>query len=98
MLEKAVFIRRGKAVGHVKGDVFYKKLSSSKHFLRKPPSISFDEKSLKKAFNYGAKRIVIYDKDTKKIISPILRRFTKKDLKSIGDLANRLPYRYLFGM
>ena len=66
MIEKAVFIRRGKAVGTIKGDVFYKKLSSRRHFLRKPPAISFDEESLKKAFNYGAKKIVIYDKDTKK--------------------------------
>jgi len=66
MIEKAIFIRRGKAVGTVKGDVFYKKISGSKHFLKKPPAISFDEQSLKKAYSYGAKKIVIHDKDTSK--------------------------------
>jgi len=66
MIEKAVFIKRGKVVGNVKGDTFYKRLSGSKHFLRRPPAISFDEKSLKKAYGYGAKRIVVHDKDTNK--------------------------------
>ena len=66
MIEKAIFIKSGRAVGTVKGDVFYKKMSSKKHFLRKPPAISFDEGSLKKAFGYGAKKIVIHDKDTGK--------------------------------
>jgi len=65
-MEKVIFIKSGRAVGTVRGDVFYKGMSSKKHFLRKPPAISFDEQSLKKAFDYGAKKIVIHDKDTNK--------------------------------
>jgi len=54
----------GRVVGHVVGNVFYKVLSGSKHFLQVPPSIAFDSKSLHDAFREGAEIVRIKDKET----------------------------------
>lgn len=56
-----------KVVGTVNGPVFYKNVSSSKHFLRRPPAIAFDITSINAARDLGATEIQVYDKDTNKL-------------------------------
>ena len=52
-----------KVVGYVDGNTFKKKLSSRKHFLRKPPSIAFDVSSINNAQILGAENVEITDTD-----------------------------------
>ena len=54
----------GKAVGHVKGDVFYKSIHGSKHILKRPPSIAISCDALNQAETAGALKIVITDQET----------------------------------
>lgn len=51
----------GKVVGTVKGDCFIKRVASSKHFLRRPPAIAFDESTLRDAEAAGARRVEVTD-------------------------------------
>lgn len=55
----------GHVVGNVVGNVFKKSVSSSKHFLQKPPAIAFGMDSLNAAKAAGAERVEVYDKDTR---------------------------------
>ena len=58
-------VRLGKkVVGNVKGDTLNKIVDSSKHFLRTPPAIAFDELALSKAEELGATKIKVKDKLT----------------------------------
>lgn len=58
-------VRLGKkVVGNVKGDTLHKTVDSSKHFLRTPPAIAFDELALSKAEELGATKIKVKDKLT----------------------------------
>ena len=55
----------GKAiVGFVENGIFYKKLHSSRHFLKKPKAIAFDVDSLDQARKLGAKQVKIFDLDS----------------------------------
>jgi hypothetical protein len=55
----------GREVGHVRGEVFHKKLCSSRgHLLRVPPAIAFDVRSLEDARRAGALRADVFDLDT----------------------------------
>lgn len=54
-------------VGEVRGDVFYKRVKGSRHFLRKPPSIAFDVASLEDARASGAKTVHIIDEESGKV-------------------------------
>lgn len=55
---------RGKVVGAVRDGEFRKTLSSSKHFLRKPPAIAFDISTLRDAQDAGAILVTVVDRDT----------------------------------
>jgi|TARA_Y100001951_G_C11262059_1_gene253143 homoserine trans-succinylase len=58
-------VRLGKKViGNVEGDTLNKIVDSSKHFLRTPPAIAFDELALSKAEELGATKIKVKDKLT----------------------------------
>jgi len=58
-------VRLGKkVVGNVKGDTLHKTVDSSKHFLRTPPAIAFDELALSEAEKMGATKIKVKDKLT----------------------------------
>ena len=55
-------VRLGKkVVGNVKGDTLNKIVDSSKHFLRTPPAIAFDELALSKAEEFGASKVIVKD-------------------------------------
>lgn len=66
-----------KRVGFVRGQTFYKTLSSSKHFLRIPPAIAFDVASLKSAWRAGARVIEIVDRDTNQIYRAAIRKIRR---------------------
>ena len=53
-----------KVIGNVEGDTLNKIVDSSKHFLRTPPAIAFDELALSKAEELGATKIKVKDKLT----------------------------------
>lgn len=53
-----------KVIGEVIGDKFTKKIKGSKHFLRVPPAISFDLRSLYDAYKAGAKTVAVLDVET----------------------------------
>lgn len=57
----------GKVIGTVEGDCFRKRISSAKHFLRKPLAIAFDVSTLKDAEAAGAKRVEIVDTDSGRV-------------------------------
>jgi hypothetical protein len=54
----------GHVVGKVKGDTFFKAVDGSRHFLRVPPAICFDEQSLKEAERAGAVHVAVTDRET----------------------------------
>jgi hypothetical protein len=53
-----------KIIGNVKGDTFYKRISSFRHFLRKPPAIAFDVQTLLDAEQVGAVNVEVNDYET----------------------------------
>ena len=53
--------------GVVIGDVFLKKVTASKHFLRRPPAIAFDVSSLEQAQQAGAVWAKVVDRETMKV-------------------------------
>lgn len=59
-----IFVR-GVVVGKVSGANFIKKVNSEKHFLKKPPAICFDCKSLEDAKKAGATRVAVKDQNEK---------------------------------
>ena len=61
-----IFLPNGKVVGSVYGDVFVKKVSSSKHFLQRPPAICFDVFTLESAKKAGATKVKITDTENGK--------------------------------
>jgi hypothetical protein len=64
-MEKRTNIKvNNKVIGVVIGDKFTKKIKGSKHLLRIPPAISFDLKSLKDAYDAGAKSVAVLDTET----------------------------------
>jgi hypothetical protein len=56
----------GKMVGKVKGDTFEKIVDSRSHFLKSPPAITVDLRSLEQAETAGARQVIIIDKYTGK--------------------------------
>lgn len=53
-----------RAVGHVAGDTFYKRVRGSAHFLRTPRAIAFDESTLRDAERAGARYVEVTDAET----------------------------------
>lgn len=68
----------GQRVGHVRDGVFYKTLSSSKHFLRKPPAIAFSLESVIQAEQEGATIVEIYDRDTESVYRVSMKKVWDK--------------------
>lgn len=63
-----------RAVGHVKGKVFAKRIRGSKHLLKHPPAISFDVTSLQDAEALGARTIKVVDIETNEVyVTPFAR-------------------------
>lgn len=61
-------IRVGKfIVGYVRGDTFYKTLSGSKHFKRKPAGIANDVSVINDALSAGASWVEVTDRETGQI-------------------------------
>lgn len=56
-----------KIVGYVQGQTFFKRIKSSKHFLRKPPAIAFDTSSLCDAELLGARFVQVTDSESGKV-------------------------------
>jgi len=54
----------GHVVGKVERDTFYKKVDGSRHFLRVPQAICFDEISLREAERAGAVHVVVTDRES----------------------------------
>lgn len=78
-------VRLGKKViGNVEGDTLHKIVDSSKHFLRTPPAIAFDELALSKAEELGATKIKVKDK-----LTGITYHSTIEAVRSRGFAFNR---------
>jgi hypothetical protein len=80
---KAIAIKTdaGKVVGHVIGDIFYKKVSGTKHFLRSPPGIAFDVSSIEAATKAGALFLNVMDGDTGCIYAASLATLGMKGIR-----------------
>jgi hypothetical protein len=65
---------KGKVVGHVRGDTFYKEVYGSKHFLRSPRAIAMDAQSLNDAQKFGASRVEVVDLETKVVYKSTMSR------------------------
>ncbi len=55
----------GKVVGEIRGEVFYKRLRASKHFLFTPLAIANDLDVLAQAKERGARIVEIFDRESK---------------------------------
>jgi hypothetical protein len=64
--EVPIFTQDGHAAGGVTDGVFHKSVSGRRHFMRRPPGISFDVMVLDRAKAAGAHTVKVCDKDTKK--------------------------------
>ena len=78
---KAIIANNGKVIGVVMKDTFHKRVHSSKHFLRKPPAIAFDEDCIDRAKKLGATKIMVHDLDTKKRYMANYDLFERKSIK-----------------
>ena len=63
MKKKEVIVNK-KVVGTVKDGTLSREIDSSKHLLRTPPAIAFDELALSEAEEQGASKIKVKDKLT----------------------------------
>jgi hypothetical protein len=73
-----------RVIGQVTGDVFYKVISGSKHFLRQPPAIAFDISTLDDAENVGARLLEVKDRETGRVYRASLAL-----VRSVGFPVNR---------
>jgi hypothetical protein len=58
-----ILLSDGRVIGKVQNGIFKKRISGSKHFLRKPPAIAFSVENLTQAEQAGAIKIEVTDKD-----------------------------------
>ena len=65
----------GHHVGDVVSGVFKKRISGSRHILRKPRALALSIESLKQAEQVGAHEIEITDKESKKVYSCSVEHF-----------------------
>jgi hypothetical protein len=80
----------GHVVGKVKGDTFYKTIDGSRHFLRVPPAICFDEKSLKEAEQAGAVHVAVTDRETGKAYHASIRFVWENGFKVNRGFGNQI--------
>jgi hypothetical protein len=79
-LESLVWIRhRGRrvAIGELRGKVFAKEVRGSRHFLRQPPAIALDAKSLEAVQQAGATRVEITDVETGRVYTATFAQLEK---------------------
>jgi hypothetical protein len=67
-----------KVVGQVKDGVFIKKVSASRHFLRRPPAIAFDVDSLNQAAANGAIQVQVADNETGFVYSTTMQHVQER--------------------
>ena len=79
-----------KVVGKVKGGTFKKRLTASKHFLKKPPSIAFDITSLLQAKYAGAEAIEIDELETGSIYFTTMNKVFNKGIRLNRGYGNQL--------
>jgi len=53
----------GRVVAVIDGQALFKKVDSSKHMLRKPPSWAFDKATIQEAMDAGATKIEVWASD-----------------------------------
>jgi hypothetical protein len=73
-------IRRadGRVVGEIRGDVFRKVVSASKHFLHTPPAIANDLDVLTQARDAGARVVEIFDRESGRTYRASIARIWEK--------------------
>ena len=81
IVQHAVYSTTGNVIGVVIDDTFHKRVNSSKHFLRKPPAIAFDERSILDAEKLGASKLMVHDKDTKRRYTASYKEFKSNAFK-----------------
>lgn len=62
------------------GVTLFKRCSKSKHFMRIPEAISFDEKTLNEAVEEGIKYLQIFEREEKMYYSTTVEQFKKKNI------------------
>jgi hypothetical protein len=62
------------------GVTLFKRCSKSKHFMRIPEAISFDEKTLNEAIEEGIKYLQIFEREEKMYYSTTVEQFKKKNI------------------
>ncbi len=67
-----------KPVGVVIGSTFYKKIRASKHMLRSPRAIAFDQSALRDATQAGATLARVIDRETGNAYTATLDRIREK--------------------
>jgi hypothetical protein len=80
----------GHVVGKVKGDTFYKTIEGSRHFLRVPPAICFDEQSLREAERAGAVHVSVTDRETGKAYLASIRLVWDSGFKVNRGFGNQI--------
>ena len=71
----------GKVVAMIDGDCLRKQLDGSKHFLRKPPGIAFDDAILRAAELAGARSVQVRDRETGDVYTCQLSEFALHAVK-----------------
>jgi hypothetical protein len=95
MNSTAIYIEN-RIIGRVQGRVFTKKISGSKHFLRRPPAICFDVDSLFQAERAGAEVCQVTDKETGHVYSASILLIRSKGFTFNRGFGNQiaLPLAY----
>lgn len=68
----------GRVVGIVDGEVFYKTVSASKHFLHTPRAIALDTQSLVDARDAGAFFVEIHDRESGEVYNATIEAIWKR--------------------
>lgn len=92
----------GLIVGIVEDGVFRKNITGSRHLLRKPLAIAVSNDALLQAENFGATRIVVFDRETQATYCSLIahlrergfefdRGYGKQIALPLGEWASRKP-------
>lgn len=73
-----VFAVSGQFIGTIEGDVFTKRVKSSKHMLRQPPAWALDDAVLRDLAGRGVSRVVYIDTETGHEYCTTVDTFTSK--------------------
>jgi len=67
--------RTGKPGASLVGDELQRSVSASKHFLKAPAGIAFETQVLRSAEKLGAKRVIVFDRDSGREYATPLQNF-----------------------